>query len=201
MTKCRNIISTILSYGFALLLVCDYVLANGGYPTVLVYFHPGLPIVVVFVWFGYKGWVALATQQWRRLFIHILFLAVAIIGSKVVIPILAENSKNSAYQQVKEFLLSHNAQKLEVGFWTGEKDPEVDRDFQSFLSNPDMSAVRLEYAIVPYGRYAYIISPNSARPFELTYLKSLRWKGKGKIRLAPSLARWREKMRLEHYKQ
>lgn len=182
MSKHWNNALTVLIYGLALLFIYDYVMANGGYPKVLsIYCSPEFPLIYALIILGYKGILALTKQQWKSLFLNIALIIITIIGTNSIIPKLAEKSKDRAYQQVKEFILTKNTNKYEVQFW-GEKDLQVDNDFQSFMRNPDMSAVKFQHAIIPFGRYVYNVSPNSSRPFQMTFIENTNLSG-GKIML------------------
>jgi hypothetical protein len=166
----KKVVTTILLYGAGILLICNYVLANGGYPTLLgIDAHFSIAAIpFVSAWLAYKGLVALGCRKWGKAFMYITFVIIVVVLPKIVIPILTENSKSRAYQQVKEFILSQQTDKFTVTFWGG-RDPQLETDFKTFLSNPDMSAVRLDFHVPLHGRYDYIITPNSSRPFELTF--------------------------------
>lgn len=178
---------TIFLYGCALILLCNYVLANGGYPTLLGInaIFSTIAVPVISIWLAYKSIVSLARHQWKKVFIYICILGIIVaVLPKIVIPILKENSEKRAYEQIKEFVLTPTSNRFSVSFW-GNEDPSLKRDFQTFLSSPDMSAVRLKMSFPLHGRYDYEISPNLSQAFELVFWEHGIGKG-GKIMIAPS---------------
>ena len=132
----KHVLTAIFLYGVALLFICNYVLANGGYPTLLgisaIFSMVAIPLLLI--WCGYKALAELAGRHWTKAFIYITFIAIVVVLPKILIPILAENSRDRAYQQVKEFILSKKTNKFSITFW-GEKDPQLEEDFQSFCIN------------------------------------------------------------------
>src|SRR4030042_3227211 len=94
--KYTRIVMEIIFFGLAGIFLCDYVLANGGYHTILLYFHPVLLmvsrifVIVAFIWAGFKALALAANRQWRKSLILITCIALILIGAKLTIKVLAE---------------------------------------------------------------------------------------------------------------
>ncbi len=158
----------ILLFCAVVLLLFDYVRANGGYKTILMYSHPALPLLSIIllsaagIWIGFNAIVMAANKQWRKASALILCLVVVAIGSKVTIKMLAEKSEKRAYDVVRLFLSKAN-NNFDV-----QLDKEVEHDYCFFLEHYDPSAIKLAFSYPPYGRYDFDIYPEGASVFTIT---------------------------------
>ena len=161
-------IATIFIYGFTTLLLIDYVLANGGYYTVLTYYHPVMValsstlIVSMLIWNILRAIESAIKCQWKKSLIILLCLVIIFFGTKVTIKILAEKSEKKANNLVGLFFTADGT-NFDV-----QIDDEVRQDYSFFLSHYDPAAIQLLFSFPPYGRYDYLVTPKYSRPFMLT---------------------------------
>jgi hypothetical protein len=162
-------ITVILLYGFTIILLIDYVLANGGYHTILPAYHPimvgfsSILIISLLIWNLLKAVEAAAKRQWVKSLIIILCLAILFFGTKITVKILAERSEKRAFELVELFFAQNNTTNFDV-----EIREEVEQNYRFFLSHYDPSAIQLLLSSPPYGRYDYLVTPKGTTPFMLT---------------------------------
>ncbi len=163
---------SIVIYGIALLLICDSILAQGGYRTIISRYHPlfvylslaSVPGMIL--WLVYKAYAAFRIHLHRRGLIIIVCIISLIIGTRIIIPSLAERSEKKAYDLLKVFLAGQR------DTFTVDIEKDVEEDFQDFLVTGDYSSIRLISSSPQYGNYIYSIETKTSAPFHLSLFVS-----------------------------
>jgi hypothetical protein len=161
----------LILYGFMLLLLCDYILAEGGYRTIFIHLLPAHPIFfylpvisvpAISLWLGFKALILALNRKWKYLSLFILCIVLVIGGSRITIKVLSDRSEKKAFELVS-LVLTGKTDKFIISI-----DKDTENTYQSFLPEFDPSAIRIEYAFPPHGRYDFLITPKSSKPFYLT---------------------------------
>ena len=146
---------------------CDYVMAKGGYPTLLPYTHPasliapGVVVVAAFIWIGFYTIMLGINHKWMRFSILAGCIAVLLVGAKMTTSVLAKNSEKRAYKVVSSFFTGNGSD------FAITVDNSVKRSYHAFASSFDPTVVTLVFSYPPHGRYHFLIHPKDMEPFVL----------------------------------
>ena len=161
-------VGKIFLYGLTTIFLIDYILAHGGYLTILTYYHPimlalsSTLIVSLLIWNALRAIEFALKKQWKKSLFIVICLAIIFFGSKITIKILAEKSERKAYHLVGLFFSRKDAN------FAVTVNEDVKKNYDKFLSEFDQSVIKLKYSYPPHGRYDYLVTPKTTEPFMLT---------------------------------